>query len=74
LVFRVRSKTDAKGNVVEANYGKIYGKFDFAHGPKKFVIFSYTFNPTPNDRNLEFDGKTNLFHPGPNDYGWPREP
>lgn len=74
MVFRVRSKIDEKGNVVEANYGKIYGEFDFAHGPKKLVIFSYYLNPTPNDRNLEFDGKTNLFRPGPHDYDWPREP
>ncbi len=27
------------------------------------VIFMYYFNPTPNDRNLEFDGKSNLFKP-----------
>jgi hypothetical protein len=24
------------------------------------VSFIYYFNPTPNDRNLEFDGKNNL--------------
>jgi hypothetical protein len=25
------------------------------------VSFTYYLNPTPNDRNLEFDGKNNLF-------------
>jgi hypothetical protein len=35
-----------------AHYGKIYGDF---------MNFTYYLNPTPNDRNVEFDPKRNLF-------------
>jgi hypothetical protein len=49
--FRVRTKLDENGNVVSARYGKIYGDF---------MQFSYYLNPTPNDRNIEFDPKQNL--------------
>jgi hypothetical protein len=49
--FRVRTVLDHDGNVVSAHYGKIYGDF---------MQFSYYLNPTPNDRNLEFDPKQNL--------------
>jgi hypothetical protein len=49
--FRVRTKLDENGNVVSARYGKIYG--DLAQ-------FTYYFNPTLNDRNIEFDPKQNL--------------
>lgn len=49
--FRVRTELDDKGNVKSALYGKIYGDF---------MEFSYYLNPTPNDRNLEFNPKQNL--------------
>lgn len=49
--FRVRTTLDQQGNVTSALYGKIYG--DFMH-------FTYYLNPTPNDRNIEFDPKRNL--------------
>jgi len=49
--FRVRTKVDDRGNIVSANYGKIYGDF---------MQFSYYLNPTLNDRNIEFDPKQNL--------------
>lgn len=49
--FRVRTVLDAQGNIQSALYGKIYG--DFMH-------FRYYLNPTPNDRNVEFDPKRNL--------------
>jgi len=49
--FRVRTKMDENGNVVSAHYGKIYGDF---------MQFRYYFNPTPNDRNIEYDPKQNL--------------
>ena len=44
--FRVRTELDEEGNIISANYGKIYGDF---------MYFTYYFNPTPNDRNIEFD-------------------
>ncbi len=49
--FRVRTVLDEKGNVKSALYGKIYGDF---------MQFSYYLNPTPNDRNVEFDPNRNL--------------
>jgi hypothetical protein len=49
--FRVRTKVDDRGNIVSAHYGKIYGDF---------MQFRYYLNPTPNDRNIEFDPKQNL--------------
>jgi hypothetical protein len=67
--FRVRTSVDAKGNIVQANYGKMYGDFGFVGGNHSVNgnfasikwIGSY-FNPTPNDRNVEFDPKKNLLH------------
>jgi hypothetical protein len=50
--FRVRTVLDENGEVKSAHYGKIYG--DFLH-------FRYYLNSTPNDRNVEFDPKRNLF-------------
>lgn len=63
MVFRGRAEMDPQGKIVNARYGKIYGPFKFAQGPKKLVDFTYYFNPTPNDRNLEFDGEHNLSAP-----------
>lgn len=67
LVFRVRSVVNEEGKVVSANYGKIYspnlldpiieyGRMEDADR----VMFTYYFNPTANDRNLEFDPARNL--------------
>ncbi len=47
----MRSALDQQGNVVSAHYGKIYGDF---------MQFTYYLNPTPNDRNIEYDPKQNL--------------
>jgi len=49
--FRVHTKLDGNGNVVSARYGKIYGDLS---------QFTYYYNPTLNDRNVEFDPKQNL--------------
>lgn len=50
--LRVRTKIDKEGNIISANYLKIYGDFP---------DIRYYFNPTSNDRNLEFDLERNLF-------------
>ena len=50
--FRVRTKLDENGNVENAHYAKLYGDIPY---------FTYYYNPTPNDRNLEFDPERNLF-------------
>lgn len=63
LAFKSRIRRDAKGDVISANYGKIYSAIEFIRGVGEYVgiSFLYYFNPTSNDRNLEFDGRNNLF-------------
>lgn len=58
--FRVRTKKDARGNIVSALYGKIYGDFNHAAAGGK-LAFIYYLNPKPNDTNMEFDPSKNLF-------------
>lgn len=60
LIFRVRTVLDDKGNIVSARYGKIYGPIEYG-GQDQHLRFTYYFNPTANDRNLEFDPSRNLF-------------
>lgn len=54
--FRIRTRTDASGNVFGGHYGKIYGEF-----PKA----SYYVNPSPGDRNVEWDPSKNALSPLP---------
>lgn len=69
--FRTRTVTDADGKIVSAHYGKIYGDFQFDAANKDWgylatlALVTTYFNPTPNDRNVEFDPKRNLL-PGGN--------
>ena len=67
--FRIRTKYDESGRVKSALYGKVYGDFDM--NGIDGVSFLYYLNPTPNDRNLEWDMKTNLC-PNPGDIGNPQ--
>lgn len=60
--FRVRTKNDEMGKIVSAHYGKIRGPLDFGfRGKRNGLSMTYYLNPTPNDRNMEFDPKRNLF-------------
>ena len=56
LIFRSRVKMDEKGDFAQSNYGKIY-RLQYGHGDLAqrigYVKFTYYFNPTENDRNLE---------------------
>ena len=54
LFLRVRTQLDKDGNVVSAHYAKIVSPRGAGNG------FMFFYNPTPNDRNLEYDFKTNL--------------
>ncbi len=56
---RSRVKTNESGEVMAANYTKIQGGFQAYN--TGLIIFTYYFNPTANDQNLEFDPKRNLF-------------
>jgi hypothetical protein len=61
--MRVNTQLDEKGSVISANYVRI------SRGHKLFGVLAsqqsfgltYYYNPTPNDRNLEFDTQKNLF-------------
>ena len=68
--FRIRTKYDEKGNVVEGYYGKIYGDvvMGWSYLGVSRVGFLYYLNPTPNDRNLEWDMNNNLC-PNPGNLG-----
>jgi len=66
--FRIRTRRNDRGEIVEAYYGKIYGDFlietkSNPYVPVASAQFRYYLNPTPLDRNLEWDRKTNLFTP-----------
>ena len=58
-IFRVRSQRDHNGTITNALYGKIRGPIAFFPGGGG-VSFTYYLNPTPNDRNLEYDASHNL--------------
>jgi len=61
--FRIRTILNEEGDIVSAHYGKIHGKINLEGyiADKLTVTFTYYLNPTPNDRNLEFDPDRNLF-------------
>ncbi len=65
MVFRTRTKVDNNGNLIEAQYGKIYGPIDFNFLLKptgeiisKSIHMAYHLNPNVNDTNLECNGKS----------------
>jgi hypothetical protein len=64
-VFRVRTITDTQGVIKSANYGRFLGGIDALPAtaePDAFAVdFVYFYNAKPNDLNLEFDRKLNLF-------------
>lgn len=65
-VFRSRTVLDDTGKIKSCHYGKLTRAVDVQRGAGRedvnpHVRFTYYFNPTPNDRNLEFDPEQNLF-------------
>ena len=58
MVIRSRVKYDEDGNIVSYNYSKILGSFGLSY---KVSADEIVFNPRPNDTNLEFDPKRNLY-------------
>jgi len=58
MVIRSRVKCDEQGKIVSANYSKLIGPVRFG---SSVDIFQSVFNPRPNDTNLEFDPKRNLY-------------
>lgn len=72
--FRVRA-VNQDGRIVSAHYGKITGDIaiDARDSKTCMITFTYYFNPTSLDRNLEWDTKHNLFG-SLTDMESPREP
>lgn len=80
--FRIRTVKDDTGVVTNAYYGKIYGDISAervvdraikGEARRRFVAqpeFLYYLNPTPMDKNLEFDGRHNLRPGGKKDYSF----
>lgn len=68
--FRTRTQTDPEGRINSAHNGKIYGDFQFNAANKDWgyiatlALLTTYFNPTSNDRNVEFDPKRNLIPKG----------
>lgn len=63
--FRIRTRRNEKGEIVEAYYGKIYRDIYFGYSqqpdvPVATVKMFYYLNPTSLDRNLEWDRQVNL--------------
>jgi hypothetical protein len=58
MFLRVRTQLDKDGKVVSANYAKIVSPLVTTLSAGN--VFKIFYNPTPNDRNLEYDLKTNL--------------
>ena len=65
--FRIRTERDEEGRIKSSLFGKIYGDPVFLlNGVDRWtqkvggIAFLYYLNTTPNDRNLEWDRKTNL--------------
>ncbi len=57
-IFRVRTQTDEKGKITSACYGKIKGDIDLTTTGQ--LQFEYWFNPVPNQKSLEYNGKNIL--------------
>ena len=65
--FRIRTERDEGGKIKSSIYGKLYGDPIFIlEGNDRWkqkiggISFLYYLNPTPNDRNLEWDRKNNF--------------
>ncbi len=52
MVFRIRTKVDANGNLISAHYGRLMGGWDFFERGGMAMANEFL-NPVPNDLNLE---------------------
>jgi hypothetical protein len=61
--LRLQTKLNSDGNVVRANYAKIYGDLQFDgvwDRDSYIIIYSLYYNPKNSERNLEYDVGNNL--------------
>jgi hypothetical protein len=65
IIIRSRVTIDVKDGLESACFGKIYGPVTFGITTNDRegagVAFKYYFNPAPNDRNIEYAPRNNLF-------------
>ena len=62
--LRLRTVKDVEGRVVSAHYAKIYGiyaRVDHSLNDLRFGKLFFFYNPNPNDTNLEYSPKENVF-------------
>jgi len=62
--IQIRTEIDEEGKLKTAYYARIMGDIVFSTMKSdggQFLRFTYHLNPTPLDRNMEFDRKQNLF-------------
>ena len=61
--YRVRTKFDNNGNIIDAKYGKIYGGISIYpyESETAYIFFLYYLNPD-GTRNMEYDRGKNLFN------------
>lgn len=61
--FRVRT-VEKDGKIISALYGKLAAGFEMRipNQQEVKIVLKYYLNPTPLDRNMEFDVKQNLFN------------
>ena len=75
-MVRLRTKRGENDNIVSAIYCKITSPFElddvlFQGRRRLFLNFDYYLNPTPNDRNLEYDQRNNLAPEADRGLTWP---
>jgi hypothetical protein len=61
LVFRIGNGRDNGDGAKKEYFGKIYGPLDVPHKFTRVFSMTYYFNPTPDDRNIEYAPRENLF-------------
>jgi len=74
-LLRIRTQKDVTGNIVSALYGKITKPYRLFPPAIRYRLptlnFDYYLNPTPNDRNLEYDQRNNLAPEADRGLTWP---
>ena len=74
--LRLRTTKDKEGKITASYYGKFTKPFDlqdviYQEHQNIILNFDYYLNPTPNDRNLEYDQKNNLAPEADKELRWP---
>ena len=66
-IIRTNTELDKQNEVIKANYARLFAEFELYAYTKGegnsigYITFKYAYNPTVNERSLEFDYRNNLF-------------